>query len=114
MKTAEVISSEDFAAALLSKASKTKVDHGAVGTWPKKWATETLRIAKQELSTLTGSDQSEPGLKSVCQRTGARGSGPAWSVDFPDNYAADGAVTTSKQLAKAGARLARLLKAIFP
>jgi hypothetical protein len=35
-------------------------------------------------------------------------------VQLPDHYAADGAATAANQLAKAGARLANMLKAIWP
>lgn len=114
MKAADVTSSEDFAGLLLAKAKKVKVDTGAAATWPRKWATETLLLANQEISGLTVTDHMLQGAKSVCQKTGDRGTGSAWTIDFPENYSAQGAVTVSKQLAKAGARLARLLKALFP
>jgi hypothetical protein len=52
--------------------------------------------------------------KSPCQASDGKSKGSVWDIELPDHYANDGAITANDQLAKAGARLAKLLKAIWP
>jgi hypothetical protein len=115
MKAAGSETTKDYAMTLVAAAKKVKADSAGAGTWPRKWATESLHFSKQELSVLTVSDHRLPGKSSVCRKTGdTRDQGSVWDVEFPEGYATDGAVTARKQLTKAGARLARLLRTIWP
>jgi len=114
MRQAKVTTSKAFAGKLAASAKKVKIDGGSPESWPRLWATETLNLSKTELSVLTVTDKRIGGAKSVCQKTGDKGTSSVWDVDFPDDYAAEGATTAAEQLTLAGARLARLLKAIWP
>lgn len=51
MKMEGIESNEDLAIALIQDVSKIKPSVGAIEPWPKKWANESLRISKQQLST---------------------------------------------------------------
>jgi hypothetical protein len=115
MRSSHSTTPEELAQGLLPKAKKVKADTGAVSGWPARWATETLRISSLELSPLTvvQKRKSGPG-RSPCQASAADSVGSVWDVRLPDQYAAEGAVTASAQLVKAGARLARTLQAIWP
>lgn len=44
--------------------------------------------------------------KSPCQASDGIGNGNAWDLGLPAHYSTDGASVVSKQIAKAGARLA--------
>jgi len=114
MKKAEKTTSKTFAAALVPQAKKVTADPGPIADWPAAWATESLNIASQELSLLTVIDARKPGKTSPCQKTQVAADGTVWDVEFPGDYQADAAVTAREQLTKAGAGLARLLKAIWP
>jgi len=115
MRAAKVTTSEDLAQALLAKAKTFKRDGGVVGSWPTQWATETLRLSAVEISPLTIVRKRPAGPdRSPCQVSDAGSKGQVWDVQLPDQYAAEGAVTAGNQIAKAGARLAYTLKAIWP
>jgi hypothetical protein len=115
MKKAKVTTSKAFATTLLPEAKKIKADVGQIETWPAKWATESLNLSEQELSPLTVTDKRKAGAASSCQTSKLSNNGDmVWVVEFPPDYARDGAVIAREQLAKAGARLARVLKAIWP
>jgi hypothetical protein len=115
MRASKVTTSEDFAQALLPKARTFKVDAGAVGTWPTTWATETLHLSSVEIAPLIVLRKRPAGPdRSPCQASAPGATGEVWDVQLPDHYAADGAATAANQLAKAGARLANMLKAIWP
>jgi hypothetical protein len=115
MKKAKVTTSQTFAAALLPQAKKIKADAGPTETWPSLWATESIGLSEQELALLTVTDKRKAGVNSPCQTSKPSTTGDmVWVVEFPPDYAADGAVTAREQLTKAGARLAHLLKAIWP
>jgi S1/P1 Nuclease len=114
MKKAKVTTSKAFAAKLATSAKKVKANEGAIGTWPRAWATESLNLSKTELSVLTVTDKRTAGATSVCQKTGKKGANDVWDVDFPGDYAAEGTDTATEQLTLAGARLARVLKTIWP
>jgi len=115
MKQAKVTTSKDFAAALLPQAKKVKADTGQIGTWPTKWATESLNLSEQELSLLVVTDRRKAGANSPCQSSRLSDNGDMiWVVEFPSDYPQDGAAIAREQLTKAGARLARLLRKIWP
>lgn len=114
MMGAGATSPEEFALTLVKQAKRVKASRGAAISWPERWASETLRVSKQHLSTLTVLRQHAQGAKVPCQVSGPRGEGVAWDIEFPEGYAADGTRAAREQLAKAGARLAHLLKSIWP
>jgi len=115
MRQAKAVSSEDFAEELLPKASKFKGDTGDVLSWPAKWATGSLQLSSLELSSLTVERKRRAGPdRSPCRASDPASKGYVWDVTLPDQYAADGASAVNDQLAKAGARLAKLLTAIWP
>jgi len=114
MMAAGVTSSEEFAQALFKQTKAVRANRGATTTWPGKWATETLRVAKQHLLTLSVLGEHAQGAKAPCQLSGPRGEEQAWDVELPYGYAAAGTRAARDQLAKAGARLAHVLKAIWP
>ncbi len=120
MKQVKVTTSQAFAAKLLENAQNVSADPAPVGptsekkSWPRLWATESLNLAKTELSVLTVTGTRKAGKTNVCQLTGQKGVGSVWVVDFPSDYASEGANTAADQLTIGGARLAFLLKAIWP
>jgi len=115
MKAAHTTTSQEFANFLLAKAKKVKGNTGAAGTWPGKWATDTLRLALLELEpiAIVKKRTAGPG-RSPCAASAATPIASVWNIELPDDYAGDSALTVNDQLAKAGARLASLLKAIWP
>ncbi|MBP0114930.1 S1/P1 nuclease [Bradyrhizobium vignae] len=84
---------------LLTTARGVPADHGRLENWPANWATDTLLIAQEMFSSASYAP-----------------SGSKWTITFPDRDAylrqADG--VKRRQLAKAGARLAEVLNAIWP
>ncbi|WP_439360318.1 hypothetical protein [Bradyrhizobium sp. DASA03007] len=84
---------------LLATARGVPADHGRLENWSASWATDTLLIAQEMFSSASYAP-----------------SGSKWTVTFPDRDAylrrADG--VKRRQLAKAGARLAEVLNAIWP
>jgi hypothetical protein len=114
MKAAGVTSSQDFAATLRPRALDVNVDTGEATNWPTQWATETIQISKQALSTPVVTGRREQGATSPCQISGPRGVGVVWDIKLPRGYVAEGAVTAREQLTRAGARLASVFRAIWP
>ncbi len=75
-------------------------------TWPKKWANDVLprsRAAYQGLTILEQLEVAENDWPKV-----------QWAIQRPDGYLSDARQVARLQLAKAGYRIAALLKAIWP
>jgi hypothetical protein len=85
---------------LLDDARSQPSSTGAIETWPVAWATDTLLVARRAFAGTTFMETAA--LK--------------WSVSFDDRaaYLAAQDAIKRKQLAKAGARMAELLNAIWP
>ena len=73
---------------------------GSVTDWPTAWASETLQASHQAFKDLSF------GSEAAAAHT--------WPVTLPANYAARRTAIQRTQLIRAGARLAQLLRAIFP
>ncbi len=115
MRAAKVKTSADFSQALVPQAQKLKADAGPVDAWPTAWATESLHLASAEIAPLVVTAKRPSGPdRSPCQPSAANAKTEVWDVQLPPNYAAQGAATAADQLTKAGARLAYVLKAIWP
>jgi S1/P1 Nuclease len=86
---------------LLPLATAVPVDNSAVEEWATAWATDTIKVAPQAFAGATFS-----------QSPGKDG----WAIAFPDHavYVQNRDTIKRQQLAKAGARLANLLNAIWP
>lgn len=84
---------------LLAIAKAVPTDHGRIENWPVAWATDTVLAAQEVFSGANFA------------RSGRR-----WTVTYGDRDAYLRQVDTMKrrQLAKAGARLAALLNAVWP
>lgn len=82
---------------------------GAVTTWPKKWATDTLSLSTQCYKGITLSER---------QTIPADNKHPAphdeWKVTLPPGYDERASRIVETELTKGGYRLAELLKAIWP
>ena len=115
MRTAKVTTSVGLAKALLGKAKAFKGETGAVNSWPTQWATESLALSAVELKLLTVTGIRKAGAgRSPCQSSDPNSASSVWDVQLPDQYDKEGTVTAADQLAKAGARLAKVLQAIWP
>ena len=115
MKKANVTTSKGFATKLIPAAKNVPADALPIENWPTIWASDSVNIAEQELALLTVVDKRNAGpSKSPCSKTHPSNDSFVWDVELPPDYAADGAVRARDQLTKAGARLAKLLKAIWP
>ncbi|MDT9001575.1 S1/P1 nuclease [Paucibacter sp. APW11] len=95
------LSAEDLAA-LPAAARKIAASSGDVSQWPAQWASESLQLAGQALQGVTF------GLRQQSLR------GPRWAAELPADYEPRALAITRQQLARGGARLAALLKAIWP
>jgi len=85
---------------ILKASRDVPVTPGAVDTWPKLWASETVAQAQQAFAGLAFA-----------------GSGPhSWKISFADRtaYMNNKTLTQQAQMERAGARLARVLNAIWP
>jgi hypothetical protein len=115
MRSLHATTPEELAQALLPKARKSKANAGAVSGWPSHWATETLHLSTLELSELTLLQKRKSGSSTTpCQASDPNSNEFVWDVRLPDQYDTEGAVTAGDQIAKAGARLAKTLQAIWP
>jgi hypothetical protein len=115
MRASKVKTSEALAQALIPKAKKVKVDPGVATRWPIRWATESLQLSELELAPITVLQKRKAGPgRSTCQASDPSSNNYVWDVRLPDEYGPEGAVTVADQLSKAGARLAWLLRAIWP
>lgn len=79
---------------------------GDANLWPEQWANDSLNAARAAYAgiRINGRHNPPPGDHRATQ----------WGVSLPANYVRTAADTTRTQLAKAGFRLAELLKAIWP
>lgn len=85
-------------AAWLDEARRVAPDSGDPALWPARWAGESLQPAGAAFEGLVFSPKQ----------------GTQWTVGLPDSYEARAEAIKRQQLARAGARLARLLQALFP
>lgn len=85
-------------AAWLAEARKTRSSQGDPADWPARWASQSLDQAKLAFEGL----QFSPKLDSH------------WNVALPSGYSAKADAIKRKQLSMAGARLAQILKTVFP
>lgn len=101
---------EDFPAALV-KAYPSQPGWDAKGpavTWPTQWATNTLGLAKICFEDLTPRD------RFLVPKDEKHEEHFEWVVTLPATYAVKSRDTVELELAKAGYRLAALLKAVWP
>jgi hypothetical protein len=85
-------------AAWLAEARKIHSNQGDPADWPARWATQSLDQAGLAFN----------GLKFSAKQ------GSHWTVSLPTGYSAKADVIKRQQLTQAGARLAFVLKAVFP
>jgi S1/P1 Nuclease len=76
---------------------------GSPEDWPVAWAGESVVASQSAYSGLTYWEETSPGT-----------SERKWQYLWPANYPTDREALQKEQLVKAGARLAQLLKAIWP
>lgn len=115
MRNAKVTTADALAATLLSKAKQFAGDTGAVGTWPEKWATESLRLSSVELATIEVLRKRPAGQgRATCGASDPNSQKNVWDVQLPDKYSEAAANTAADQVTRAGARLAKVLMAIWP
>lgn len=88
----------DHVSTLLTAAQAVPKTTGSIDAWPKAWAGETVAQARVAFKGLV---------------FGAVHNGH-WSVDLPGDYVGVSRAVKKTQLTRAGARLAELLKAIWP
>ena len=72
---------------------------GDLLTWSSQWATDTIHAARPAFANVVFSDEDEH---------------KHWAVDLPDGYDMDRNALQRAQLLKGGARLAAVLRAIWP
>jgi hypothetical protein len=87
----------------VAAARRVPVTSGAVGTWAAQWASDTVIASHTAFPGLSFGAEIDPGTKKEY-----------WPVTEPTGYATARAAVQQAQLVKAGARLAQLLKAIWP
>jgi hypothetical protein len=85
-------------AAWLAEARKTRPDAGDPVDWPARWATQSVEQAGLAFEGLNFSAREDT----------------HWNVSLPAGYGARADAIKRQQLTRAGARLAQLLKALFP
>jgi hypothetical protein len=85
-------------AAWLAEARKIRTNQGDPVDWPARWATASLDLAG------TAYDGLKFGIRQ----------GSHWTVTLPSGYSAKADAIKRQQLTQAGARLAFVLKAVFP
>lgn len=86
-------------AAWLAEARKVRTNQGDPLDWPARWATQSLELARGPVFD---------GLKFGPKQ------GSHWTVVLPSGYSAKADAIKRQQLTQAGARLAFVLKAVFP
>ena len=89
-------------AALPALARQIPADTGPMSQWPPHWADESVHVAGEIFS----------GLHFSARSMGPKG--PQWAGKLPDDDAQRSHELTRLQLARAGARLAELLLALWP
>ncbi|KQW42892.1 MULTISPECIES: S1/P1 nuclease [unclassified Roseateles] len=85
-------------AAWLAQARRVQPNAGDPAGWPERWATQSLAQAGAAFDGLKFSDRQ----------------GSQWNLTLPSGYAARANAIKRQQLTIAGARLAEVLKAVFP
>ncbi|MCE4537962.1 S1/P1 nuclease [Pelomonas sp. P7] len=85
-------------AAWLAQARKVHANRGDPADWPARWATQSLEEAGVAFEGLSFSPKE----------------GSHWNVSLPGGYSAKAEAIKREQLTLAGARLAAVLKAVFP
>lgn len=88
--------------ALPEAARAVPASTGELSSWPQAWADDTIQQGAQVFA----------GLSYGARQQSLRG--PRWLATLPPDYDARSLALTKAQLAKSGARLAQLLKAIWP
>jgi hypothetical protein len=84
--------------AWLAQARAVRISNGQLPDWPAQWATDTLGQARSSFKNLNFSPKS----------------GADWTVSLPPSYASSMSSIKKKQLTKAGAHLAQILRAVWP
>ena len=93
-------------AQLLAPASKVAEPIGDPDTWAQRWATESITLGPLVFGGLSFASQ---------DTTGTPSASPRWNVSGIDaTYTARADGVKTEKIAKAGARLAQVLKAIWP
>jgi len=87
----------------VTSARAVAVTSGVVDTWPVQWATESVLASHTAFTGLSFGAEANAGKSTQ-----------SWPTTEPATYAASRAALQKEQLIKAGARLARLLEAIYP
>lgn len=90
---------------LLEEAKAIPVTDGKVYDWPASWASDTIGAAKKAFEGLEFGNR---------QEEDRHGTGQWFITKLPVNYICEMDRIKKEQLVKAGARLAQLLKAIWP
>lgn len=107
MRRASTDSVTSYVDALIAKYPAHEDITGDPTTWPLRWAEDSLHLAKQAHAGLT-----------VQQRrhvTNSKyGDQWVWSVTLPSEYDQRASIAAEQALVRAGKRLARLLRAIWP
>ncbi|HEY8880939.1 MAG TPA: S1/P1 nuclease [Roseateles sp.] len=85
-------------AAWLAEARKVRSNQGDPADWPARWATQSLEQARAAYDGLKFSPRQ----------------GSHWTVSLPSGYSAKADAIKRQQLTQAGARLAFVLKSVFP
>lgn len=105
---ADLMSNGTLSPALLQAAAKVKTTHGKLDTWSTAWATESVELGPQVFGGLHFTMRA-PVTADVEHAP------EKWDVSGIDaDYQARTDKIKREQIAKAGARLAQLLKAIWP
>lgn len=81
---------------------------GSIGTWPEQWATDTLGLAAKCFDGIT------LGERFLVPKTEESEAHFEWKITLPSGYPEKSRDIVEVELAKAGYRLAVLLKAIWP
>ncbi len=101
---------EDFTSWLIAK-NPPKPDWkatGPIGTWPEQWATDTLHLSQACF------DGVKLGQRFIVPKDDKHEEHFEWAITLPPGYDEKARDTVEVELAKAGYRLAELLKAIWP
>ncbi len=106
MKRHGAISPQEFAIALTVKGMPVPRDAGDPITWPERWATESVMLAKTEMEGIS--------IDALTKVDSGGSTHPQWAITPPLNYSAKVVTMSEQQLWLAGARLAQIFKAIWP
>jgi hypothetical protein len=95
-----VVNSNALSAAMVNEAKAVPITAGPLSGWSTLWATESLLESKKAFTGITYSSED-----STTHR---------YTITLPANYATKRTDIQRKQVIKAGARLAQVLKTIWP